>query len=201
MVILDCETYDSAICSISDAYGLTRESVEKSLKSIDLDAEYEKGIVYNSCDNHLKYIFELEFGRVKSSIGKVYWFHLTRTPRTSNFKEGVLPLGQALERIWDALSELLESPDKKEKISIMRNNGVRAFQFNLKAPSSLHHGPYAMLVREAAFNSKKIRNHDKWKTLSNDPSFLDRYRGFKSNCTSLENEYFKNNDAIEMYFH
>ncbi len=34
------------------------------------------------------------------------------------------------------------------------------YQYQLKVPHILHHGPYAMLGREFAFNASEIGNHD-----------------------------------------
>lgn len=58
------------------------------------------------------------------------------------------------------LKSLLETPEQKENLATMQENGVKDFQFGLKTINSIYHGPYAMLVREAAFNSDKICNHD-----------------------------------------
>lgn len=160
MSTLDCETYDSAITSICHVYGIGRSAVEQFLSGIDLDAAYESYVIYSSCDDYLRDLFESEFGQPKLQLDEVVWFHLTRTTRSSNFSEGILPLGQVLGRVWKMLGLLLEDPEQKVNLAIIQANGVKDFQFGLKTRNSIHYGPYAMLVREAAFNSDKICNHD-----------------------------------------
>ena len=160
MAILDCETYESAITSICHVYGTERNTAEKFLSGIDLDAAYESCAIYSDCDDYLRDLFESEFGQPKLQLEEVVWFHLTRTARSSNFSEGILPLGQVLGRVWEMLNSLLEDPEQKANLETMQANGVRDFQFGLKTRNSIHHGPYAMLVREAAFNADKICNHD-----------------------------------------
>lgn len=160
MTILDCETYESAITSICQVYVIEKSLVEEFLASIDLNAEYENSIIYNDCDDYLKILFEKRFWPPKVQLDAVAWFHLTRTIKSSDFSEGVLPLGQALDRIWEMLSSILVAPEQKVNLATMRANGVRDFQFILKTKNDIHHGPYAMLVRDAAFNSTHIFNHD-----------------------------------------
>ncbi|BBT17353.1 hypothetical protein WP8S17C03_34020 [Metapseudomonas otitidis] len=160
MAVLDCETYGSTIESISQVYGVGVDSIEGFLKVIDLEAEYERSKIYHSCDTYLKILFEQEFGAPRVQLDTVAWFHLTRTVSASDFSQGILPLGQVLGRIWDMLDSLLDDPVQKANLAAMRVGGVDDFQYNLKSQDKFHHGPYAMLVREAAFNSGRIGNHD-----------------------------------------
>ena len=160
MAILDCETYDSAIASICHVYSIKRDAAEQFLVGIDLDSEYESCVINRDCDDYLRDLFESEFGQPKLELEEVVWFHLTRTARSSNFSEGILPLGRVLGRVWKMLDSLLEDPEQKANLAKMKTNGVGDFQFELKTENNIHHGPYGMLVREAAFHSDKICNHD-----------------------------------------
>jgi hypothetical protein len=160
MITLDCESYDSAMKSICDSYAIEKCAAEKFLLELDLGAEYDNKVIYKSGDYYLKELFDTTFGSPKNPITRVAWFHLTRTPRTTNFSDGILPLGEILDTIWDTLSSLLESENQINNLAKMRQHGVNNFHYNLKCPDSLHHGPYAMLVRAAAFNAHKICNHD-----------------------------------------
>ncbi|MEK8082085.1 hypothetical protein [Pseudomonas sp. XK-1] len=160
MATLDCGTYESTINSICHVYGIERSTAEQFLSGIDLDAAYESNAIYSDCDDYLRELFEGEFGQPKLQLNDVIWFHLTRTARSSNFSEGILPLGQVLDRVWKMLNSLLETPEQKANLATMQENGVKDYQFGLKTKNKIHHGPYAMLVREAAFNSDKICNHD-----------------------------------------
>ncbi len=162
MIVLDCETYESAIRSVCQIYGVKEKSAEELLVSIDLEKEFEKSYVFENfnSDKHVRNLFEQKFGPPIAKIEEVSWFHLTRTVKNSDFSDGILPLGLALDRIWEMLTSLLEDPKKKENLATMHANGVPDFQYSLKTNNSIHHGPYAMLVRDAAFNSEKISNHD-----------------------------------------
>lgn len=182
MITLDCETYESAIKSICQVYSIERKSAEDFLASIDLDAEYESRVIYDDCDDYLKILFEKRFGPPKLQLEAVAWFHLTRTARSSDFSEGILPLGKALDRIWEMLGRLLEESEQKTNLATMRANGVRDFQFNLKTKNDIHHGPYAMLVRDAAFNSQKICNHDYLETPEIIEDICNGYREQFGHC-------------------
>lgn len=132
MATLDCETYDSTIKSVCHVYSIERGAAEQFLSGIDLTAAYESSVIYSQCDDYLRDLFEGEFGEPKLQLEEVVWFHLTRTARSSDFSEGVLPLGQVLGRVWKMLSSLLEDPEQKANLAIMQANGVKDFQFGLK---------------------------------------------------------------------
>ncbi len=130
------------------------------MAGIDLDTEYDNSVIYFGCDDYLRILFEEEFGEPKAQLKAVAWFHLTRTVRSCDFSEGILPLGQVLDRIWEMLDSLLGDSQQKSNLSIMRAFVVQDSLFKLKLKNDIHHGPYAMLVRDAAFNPGKISNHD-----------------------------------------
>lgn len=108
----------------------------------------------------LKLRFDQNFGSPRQPVIGISWFHLTRTSEGTRFSEGILPLGEALPKIWEMLASILKTKKKKQRLRELRTNGVPNFQFNLKVPQKLLHGPYAMLVRESAFKAVEIGNHD-----------------------------------------
>jgi hypothetical protein len=61
------------------------------------------------------------------------WFHLTRTITANKFRQGILPLGQRLDAVWDFLYSVSDA---------------------------MHWGPYALLIKDHAFKSEQIGNHD-----------------------------------------
>ncbi len=160
MATLDCGTYESTINSVCHIYCIDRSAAEKFLFGIDLYVSHKSRNIYSDCGDYLRELFEGKFGKPKLQLEEVSWFHLTRTTRGSDFSEGILPLGQILGRVWKMLSSLLETPEQKANLATMQANGVKNFQFGLKTRNSVHHGPFAILVREVAFNSDKICNHD-----------------------------------------
>jgi hypothetical protein len=157
---IDCESYESALASLAGVYGVSSEDIKDYLSNFDLDGEYEKYKEDMDASDLLLTKFNEEFDRPKRPIAGVSWFHLTRTLKGSTFSEGILPLGAALPKLWDMLVSIPKAKIKKRRLEEMRTNGVPNYQYNLKTPHKLHHGPYAMLVRESAFNASEIGNHD-----------------------------------------
>ncbi|WP_133306524.1 hypothetical protein [Pseudomonas sp. LS-2] len=54
----------------------------------------------------------------------------------------------------------MDTPLRRDNLAALRCEGVGDFQYGLKTGDPFHHGPYAMLVREVAFHSAKVSNHD-----------------------------------------
>jgi len=160
MAILDCESYSSSLGSICTLYGITRHDIITFLRKIDVEEEYKSKVIYDTCDDHIKNLFESRFGKPIKRIRKTRWFHLTRVPMNTDFSEGILPLHEVLGRIWDTMEAILVDPQEKNNISALKSSYVPDFQYNLKTHDHHHSGPYAMLVRDAAFNAKHINNHD-----------------------------------------
>lgn len=159
MAVLDCESYDSALRSIRDIYGVSDPVVAEYLQYVGLEEEYERNRISQDCDDHLKSIFEAEFGPPTEPLESVCWFHLTRVPKGTSFREGILPLGMALDKVWQTIAASIPTK-KRRNLEKMRRSGVRDFQYTLKVGDKLHWGPYAMLVRESAFQASALGKHD-----------------------------------------
>jgi hypothetical protein len=104
MKILDCETSDSIYESMEEVSGIKRARLEA---------------VFDACDFYDNESDELEHShmqRLFSEISKVAgcsltydgacWFHLTRAVAGNRFESGLLPLGPALDLMWDFLGSL-----------------------------------------------------------------------------------------------
>jgi hypothetical protein len=78
----------------------------------------------------------------------------------ATFEEGIHSLGAALEKIWETLAEALTDSRKRARLRELKESGVPDYQFNSKTRNKLHHGPYAMLVRDSAFRASEMGNHD-----------------------------------------
>ena len=158
--VLDCETYESSIWCLADTYAISVPDVEAFLSALDIEEEYRTKNISVRGDEYLAKRCQAEFGEPVRSWGRVCWFHLTRVPLNTNFDEGILPLGLALDKVWAAVISAQDDAGTKARLQKMRNTGVPDRQYNLKVPASFLHGPYAMLVREVAFHSGAIGNHD-----------------------------------------
>lgn len=74
--------------------------------------------------------------------------------------KGIQPLDDALDGIWRLLFKVFEESEHFKNLNDLRNSDVPNFQYRLRVGKPFHCGPYAMLVREAAFRAGEIGNHD-----------------------------------------
>ncbi len=91
------------------------------------------------------------------------WFHLTRTEEKNKFEQGILPLGQCIESIWNFLYSLAckrVSLDEWANFRCDMGPNHHANLYEMKVNNSREWGPYAILTRDHAFKSKEIGNHD-----------------------------------------
>lgn len=158
--VLDCETYHSSIRCLADLYAIDVYDAEAFFSALDIDEEYRRKDVSMRGDEFLARRFQAQFGDPDSTWERVRWFHVTRVPPDTTFDEGILPLGPALDKVWDAVIAAQDDAGTKAKLQKMREKGVRDRQYNLKTPATFFHGPYAMLVRVVSFHSGTIGNHD-----------------------------------------
>ena len=159
--ILDCETQQHAIRSLAIGFSCTEQRLVDTLLSIDLENLYRNHgrELELPCDQYLyKYVVE-QIGPHKD-LDAVNWFHCTRTTISNNFSDGVKPLNNILNTIWFML--LNHAPDEltKNRLNSMKQNGVHNFQYSLKTEDEIHWGPYAILVKEVAFNTQRLAQHD-----------------------------------------
>lgn len=164
--ILDCETVESTYCSLSNILELDKNEIEHFLRKIDIQEYYNK---HPYCDYRS---YELLLNKIvsdykiKIQLDKVCWFHLARTMDINDYSDGIYPLGNYIDDLWRRLYLLVkEKIDQYEwqkfrkKIETDYNNKF-AYLYRTKVTGEFHWGPYAMLVRDAAFSSKEIGNHD-----------------------------------------
>jgi hypothetical protein len=149
---LDCESYESALKSISDAHDLNVTDVVDFLERFDVDKEYETKKIQEACDRHLATMFRSHFGLQVRPWEAVCWFHLTRVPPGTDFAEGILPLHLALDKIWQTVIAISSKAQTKANLERLRQTGVPDHPYNLKISARIHSGPHAMLVKEVAFD-------------------------------------------------
>jgi hypothetical protein len=176
---LNCENYESSIGCLAHVYGKEVAGLERFLSELDIGREYEAEKISVRGDCYLFDVFQAEFGKALRSWDRVRWFHLTRVPLGTDFSEGILPLTLSLEKVWKTIIAAQDDKRKRAICEKLRTMGVPDRQYNLKAGVPLHGGPYAMLVREAAFHSASMHNHDYLRT----PEIVeDICNGFKNHC-------------------
>jgi len=158
---LDCETGDSTIASFCGCFGCEEADFTDALKSIDIEELYSDSDTMpeeSSEEYLLNYIVE-KFGEPGES-DSICWFHLTRTLSDNEFSEGVLPLSQAKDFIWETLFSIFEGTVIEQRLRSMKESGVDDGAYNLKIDDPVHSGPYGILVLDTAFHSEEIGQHD-----------------------------------------
>jgi hypothetical protein len=157
---MDCESLESALASISVSYGADVAAVSTFLSAFDLDQAYKTQDIDTTADVYLKGVFQSQFGLQTTALKSVFWFHLTRVPAVTDFAEGILPLSSSLDIVWHTITTIPKDKRIRRNLEMLRRDGVPDEQYNRKVGSRLDAGPYAMLVREAAFHPESMGNHD-----------------------------------------
>lgn len=151
--ILDCHSFDSTLDSLATIVGIHEKTLTEMLRAFTVnDFPIEPA----------DYVWQNVIKEEKSFDG-VYWFHFTRTMNPESFREnGIKPLNEMIEPIWLMINELIgDRLTDAEKVEFRRHKpGHHAFLYGLKVNDRMHWGPYAMLLRESAFCSRDIGNHD-----------------------------------------
>lgn len=169
MSILDCESISSTYMSL-EAIGIPSKELNDFLLNFDMDNYYDKYNYHDTGDSLLLDIIKTKFKPV-INFEYTYWFHLTRTSKSNTFNEGILPLNKNIDNIWNFLFNLLSDELTVKEWNIYRNDlesgnlkkeyeNIFGSHYRNKIKNSILWGPYAMLIRDSAFKSKEMGNHD-----------------------------------------
>lgn len=165
-IILDCETIDSTYNSLSNILELNRDEIQNFLSRIDIEEYYKNNPCHYCSADKLLLDEIIKNYKLKIKMDKVCWFHLARTMNNSNYINGIYPLGYYINDLWDNLYSLVKKEiDKGEWIKFKNKieNGYNdhfADLYRTKVKDKFYWGPYGMLVRDSAFSSKEMGNHD-----------------------------------------
>jgi len=160
-LILDCESISSTEGSLTNLFSCSKNDLISMLAKIDIEGIYQD--IESSPDIPPdEYVFQRVIQNFGANITPklICWFHLTRTTQDATFARGILPLGEALNPIWETLLNIFAGSKHQENLIDLKESGVVNYHYNLKAPDSFHWGPFAMLVKESAFKAKEMGNHD-----------------------------------------
>ena len=144
--ILDCETKESTFESLAAIFNCNHSDLKSLLSEVNLEQIYElqwreRLIPYT------EYVYNYvvkELGEPNSLDG-VCWFHCTRTMMSNKFEEGILPLGESINRVWSMMLDIVKNSHLHQQLVTMKKNGVNDFQYTLKTEESIHWGPYGIL--------------------------------------------------------
>jgi len=153
-------------------YGTSRESITALFDELDIDRYHDddsegspwcRRIMF--CD-HLHAEMQERFG--PGAYGSTCWFHLTRVFPGQEFADGILPLRERMDQLWMDLYQLVEEELSPEAWASVRRKLDHDHDFRPRAAHAYRQrlyddrfgGPYAVLVREAAFRYDECGNHD-----------------------------------------
>lgn len=180
-MILDCQNEKTALTSVADYFGKSPVIISDLIKTVDFNSLHER--VVDDYDYFTDFLFE--YFRKKFGVGmidEIMWYHLSRSLNPESYCKGILPLNEVLPQLQSDLYCLVKdriSNDEWIEICNGKGAGFRRTRFDLKRECKDHYGPYAMLVREIAFNSNQVRNHD----------YLRIPEIVEDMCMGMENEY------------
>ena len=152
MVYLDCQNLDTALASFAAACNRSVDAVAEAIRSHPADwDEYEPQLEEAGLPQMLDH---LGLAGTDVTFDGAFYFHGTRVFDPGTFaREGILPLGQIIDRIWASLHVLVA-----DTVSDRQWRGLRAdleaglgrggIQYRNKTPNPRLHGPYAHLARQ-----------------------------------------------------
>jgi hypothetical protein len=160
-VVLDCESFETALESLAQIFQTTSENVKALLSLKEIGAYFEKN--WRELPDFKDYVYavaERQFGN-PLPLDAVCWFHTSRTAPGTTFSEGILPLAAVLPQLKAKLVDLVDDTHVREQLrEALSSGGIADQHFANKTQNSMHWGPYAILVREVAFCASKLSQHD-----------------------------------------
>lgn len=158
---LDCETRESTIASLCQAFQCSEESFLPFVQDPEHGRYYDEH--WRDLPEFRKYLFD----RAASYFGnpllpsEICWFHGTRVPSGTKFQDGIVPLGQRLDSLEEAIRATLDNDQHQEQVrKAFARKGGCAYHFREKITNAMHWGPYAILIRELAFHAESCSQHD-----------------------------------------
>jgi len=156
--ILDCESVTSTYKSIEQILRIDESRLQRLFESIDIDT---------SCGEEcLRAVMKATGGEPR--YDRTCWFHLTRTTPGNKFEQGLLPLGESIDLIWELLRSLAIPNVSKACWDAFRRDleGAScephhyALLYEMKTTDKDHWGPFGMLIRDHAFEPIDLGNYD-----------------------------------------
>ncbi len=166
--ILDCSSVSQTYASLENIVGIPEQDLRNFVRACNLDSLHET----NDGGQYPGHLFVEAFTKAFDpplNFNATVWFHLTRVAPDTSFGEGILPLCEAIGSIWNFLFGLVSrfSVSSEQWLKFrtkMESGSVGHFSELYSHKMENEVGPFALLVREAAFCSQGIGNHDYLKT-------------------------------------
>ncbi len=172
---LDCDSIESSIESVVKILGINKELFIEIITHTDFEEMYESDydIYCKTKESYNKdyiefgeYIYDYltqNYSTKVNPIDKICWFHLARTLDANGYNLGIYPLGKILDKLFDDLYSFVEEKISFEEWIKIKHGGVKGsggWRYLMKTGDNIHHGCFAMLIKEIAFHSSEVGNHD-----------------------------------------
>jgi hypothetical protein len=165
---LDCHDYEAALASLAEAIGATPSELGTAL------GEYEESRLENAAEDPWELMPREVLGRFHAGVETVadrfdgaYYFHGTRAIDPDAFRvRGILPLDQMVEELWATLRELAGNDVTDAEWHNLRSSveggagGHSGTFYRMKTGGRIHHGPFAIVVRETFLDPASTGSHD-----------------------------------------
>ncbi|HXM51223.1 MAG TPA: hypothetical protein VN956_25490 [Pyrinomonadaceae bacterium] len=139
--ILDCESVPSIYESLHKSFGIDEGSLNEWFDELGAELAH---LDEASDEFLLRPIKNLVVP--DKPFDTTFWFHLTRTLRSTTFTEGILPLPKVLDSLWEALFELAQHIVSREDWDQFRLSLSGIYEYNSKLEDAIHWGPYGFLI-------------------------------------------------------
>lgn len=154
MNCLDCETYETALRSVSKIMCIPQEELLSHFVNTDYETLYEEQQFQLSFEEFVFRTVCNTFHVDDIRIDLIYWFHLSRTMHPEWFYEkGILSLRE-MEPLLHADIEQL-----RRQMPNPPHYTCRGTTYSM-LHDSYRQGPFAMLVKDVAFCHDEIGHHD-----------------------------------------
>lgn len=179
LIVLDCESVESTFKSISKIYSVKLNDIEDFLINLDIEEYFREHDPSDYGDKVLIDLFEKEFNKTSRSLDYVSWFHLTRTSRDNDFRDGILPLHHTLEeKIWPTFFKIFRGTKHLTRLKHMKKQGVDNRHYNMKTKHEYLGGPYALLIYNKKFEGTFVKT-----------GFLEFPEIIEDICNGYQNSY------------
>jgi hypothetical protein len=159
---LDCESVETAVDSLAGILKMEPEELIQKLRGFEFDRLPEKARHRAPFqDLLLFYALSVRRGDLRPP-SSVCWFHGTRVKRDTTFGQGILPLSESVEHIWEWLGGIARqwSPPGEWAAFRAEMPGQGGAQYHRRLDCGLADGPYAVLVREVLLRPSEAGSHD-----------------------------------------
>jgi hypothetical protein len=163
--ILDCESVDSTFTSLEIITGVHCNEIREFLINLDLNKIKEKAN-YNSSELNDEILNEFKSTfNPNLEYDYVCWFHLTRTYEDNDYEDGLLPINEVKNKIWDFLFNLIKDDlteyqwlqFRKDFENETLNNpeaNWRAYLYKINTAKSFP-SPHGYLIKEVGLDEGK----------------------------------------------